>query len=145
MAQKLEHPEQLERAASLLMIPDYFNFRLTGVKKQEYTNATSTNLVNAAEKTWDMALICHLGLPERLFGPLSMLGAAVGELTEEIRRAVGFNARVVLPAAHDTGSAFLAVPVKDKNAVCLSSGTWSLLGVENGAPITTETSRLRRI
>ena len=143
MALKQEHPEQLVQAESLLMIPDYFNFRLTGVKRQEYTNATSTNLVHAGNKTWDMELIGRLGLPERLFGGLSMPGAAVGELLPEIREEAGFNAAVILPATHDTGSAFLAVPAKDENAVYLSSGTWSLLGVENEKPITTEASRLQ--
>lgn len=141
MALKREHPEQLEQAESLLMIPDYFHFLLTGVKRQEYTNATSTNLVNAEAKTWDMELIRRLGLPERLFGPLSMPGTTVGEFLPEIQAAVGFNAKVVLPATHDTGSAFLAVPARDDRAVYLSSGTWSLLGVENEAPITTEASR----
>lgn len=140
-ALKQEHPEQMERAESLLMIPDYFNFLLTGVKKQEYTNATSTNLVNAAEKTWDMDLIARLGLPERLFGELTMPGAVVGEFTEEIQSEVGFNATVILPATHDTGSAFLAVPAKDDRAAYLSSGTWSLLGVENEDPITTPESQ----
>ena len=143
MALKQEHPEQLVQAESLLMIPDYFNFRLTGVKRQEYTNATSTNLVHAGNKTWDMELIGRLGLPERLFGELSMPGTAVGELLPEIREEAGFNAAVILPATHDTGSAFLAVPAKDENAVYLSSGTWSLLGVENEKPITTEASRLQ--
>ncbi|MCD7880527.1 MAG: rhamnulokinase [Clostridiales bacterium] len=141
MALKEEHRSQLEQAESLLMIPDYFNFRLTGVKKQEYTNATSTNLVNAREKTWDLELIARLGLPTRLFGELSVPGTVVGELLPEIQAQVGFNATVILPATHDTGSAFLAVPAKDDNAVYLSSGTWSLLGVENGQPITTEASR----
>lgn len=141
MALKKEHPEQLEQAESLLMIPDYFNFLLTGVKKQEYTNATSTNLVNAREKTWDPELIARLGLPTRLFGELSVPGTVVGELLPEIQAQVGFNATVILPATHDTGSAFLAVPAKDDNAVYLSSGTWSLLGVENEQPITTEASR----
>ena len=143
MALKQEHPEQLEQAESLLMIPDYFNYRLTGVKKQEYTNATSTNLVNAAEKRWDIELIRRLGLPVKLFGELSMPGTVVGELTAEMRETVGFNTTVILPATHDTGSAFLAVPARDENAVYLSSGTWSLLGVENEAPITTEESRLQ--
>ena len=143
MALKQEHPEQLVQAESLLMIPDYFNFRLTGVKRQAYTNATSTNLVHAGNKTWDMELIGRLGLPERLFGGLSMPGTAVGELLPEIREEAGFNAAVILPATHDTGSAFLAVPAKDENAVYLSSGTWSLLGVENEKPITTEASRLQ--
>ena len=143
MALKQEHPEQLENAESLLMIPDYFNYRLTGVKKQEYTNATSTNLVNAAEKRWDLELIQRLGLPAGLFGELSMPGTVVGELTAEMQAEVGFNTTVILPATHDTGSAFLAVPARDENAVYLSSGTWSLLGVENEAPITTEESRLQ--
>jgi rhamnulokinase len=140
-ALKNEHPEQLAAAKSLLMIPDYFNFCLTGVKKQEYTNATSTNLVNAREKAWDRELIERLGLPQGLFTDLSMPGTVVGELTEEIQKAVGYNATVILPATHDTGSAFLAVPAKDDNAAYLSSGTWSLLGVENAEPITTEESR----
>ena len=143
MALKQEHPEQLEQAKSLLMIPDYFNYRLTGVKKQEYTNATSTNLVNAAEKVWDIALIERLGLPTKLFGELSMPGTVVGDLTPEMQELVGFNTTVILPATHDTGSAFLAVPARDENAVYLSSGTWSLLGVENGSPITTEASRFQ--
>ncbi len=141
VAQKKEHPEQLEQAKSLLMLPDYFNFLLTGVKKQEYTNATSTNLVNAREKTWDLGLIARLGLPTKLFGELSMPGTVVGDFSSEIQQEVGFNATVVLPATHDTGSAFLAVPAKDDNAVYLSSGTWSLLGVENEQPITSEASR----
>ena len=142
-ALKQEHPEQLEQAETLLMIPDYFNYRLTGVKKQEYTNATSTGLVNAAEKCWDMDLIGRLGLPAKLFGNLSMPGNVVGELTAEMQETVGFNTTVILPATHDTGSAFLAVPARDENAVYLSSGTWSLLGVENEEPITSEESRLQ--
>ncbi|MER2026619.1 MAG: rhamnulokinase [Lachnospiraceae bacterium] len=141
LALQKEHPEQLGKSDSMLMIPDYFGYLLTGVKKQEYTNATSTNLVNAAAKTWDMDLIRRLGLPEKLFTELSMPGTVVGNLTEEIQKEVGFDAVVILPATHDTGSAFLAVPAKDDNAVYLSSGTWSLLGVENEEPICTEASR----
>lgn len=140
MALKEEDPGQLEQAQTMLMIPDYFNYRLTGVMKQEYTNATSTNLVSAVSGTWDRELIDMLGLPGRLFGELSMPGTVVGNLTEEIRKEVGFDATVILPATHDTGSAFLAVPAKDDNAVYLSSGTWSLLGVENTEPICTKES-----
>lgn len=136
-----EHPEQLEAAHSLLMIPDYFHYRLTGVQKQEYTNATSTGLVHADKKTWDSTLLDLLGLPRRLFGLLSMPGTVVGPLKEQIAAEVGFQTTVVLPATHDTGSAFLAVPAEDDRAVYLSSGTWSLLGVENEAPITSEESR----
>ena len=136
-----EHPEQLAQAGSLLMIPDYFNYLLTGVQKQEYTNATSTGLVNARDCRWDRDLLDRLGLPSRLFGELSMPGTVLGPLAPGIAGQVGFEAQVVLPATHDTGSAFLAVPARDGQAVYLSSGTWSLLGVENPAPITTEASR----
>ncbi len=141
MAQKEDDPEILEKADGLLMIPDYFNYRLTGVRKQEYTNATTTGMVNARSKTWDKELISMLGLPEKLFGELSMPGTVVGSFAKEIQDQVGYNATVVLPATHDTGSAFLAVPAKDENSVFLSSGTWSLLGIENSEPVTDEAAR----
>lgn len=142
MALKREHPEQLAQAKSLLMIPDYLHSRLTGVQRQEYTNATSTGLVSARTRTWDSQLIERLGLPRRLFTPLSMPGERVGSFTPQTAKAVGFSADVVLPATHDTGSAFLAVPARDEHAVYLSSGTWSLLGVEIEGAITGEASRL---
>ena len=136
-ALKREHPQQLAQAQWLLMIPEYFNFKLTGRKQNEYTNASSTNLVNAEKKCWDTQIISSLGLPERIFHPLAMPGTKLGKLLPEIRQEVGFDTTVILPATHDTGSAFLAVPARDDNAVYLSSGTWSLLGVENAVPITT--------
>ena len=140
-ALKREHPEQLEKAKWMLMIPEYFNFKLTGVKRNEYTNASSTNLLNAAEKTWDMEVISALGLPTEIFHELAMPGTVLGGLLPEIQAEVGYNTTVILPATHDTGSAFLAVPARDDNAVYLSSGTWSLLGVENEVPITTPESQ----
>ncbi len=142
LALKQEHPEQLQQARSFLMIPDYFGYVLTGVMKQEYTNATTTNLVLAAEKKWDLELMEKLGLPTELFGTLSMPGTVVGPLRKEVREEVGYDTTVILAATHDTGSAFLAVPARDDSSVFLSSGTWSLLGVENEKPITTEESRL---
>ena len=140
MALKREHPEQLEKAKWMLMIPEYFNFKLTGVKQNEYTNASSTNLVNAEGKCWDTEIIEKLDLPAGIFHELAMPGAKLGSLRPEIQQEVGFDTTVMLPATHDTGSAFLAVPAKDDNAVYLSSGTWSLLGVENEVPITTPES-----
>lgn len=141
MALKREHPEQLQKAKWLLMIPEYFNFRLTGVKQNEYTNATSTNLVNAEERFWDREIISRLALPNEIFHDLAMPGTVLGNLLPEIQAEVGFDTTMILPATHDTGSAFLAVPAKDDNAVYLSSGTWSLLGVENEKPITTRSSQ----
>ena len=140
MAQKLEAPEQVAAAKRLLMIPEYLNFLLTGVKKSEYTIASTSNLLDACKKDWDKELIEMLGLPVEIFGELCMPGESVGQLLPEIQAQVGFNATVILPATHDTGSAFLAVPAKDDNAVYLSSGTWSLLGVENEVAITTPES-----
>jgi rhamnulokinase len=142
-ALKKENPEQLASAHSFLMIPEYFNFRLTGMCRNEYTNATSTNLVNARTRTWDTELIEKLGLPSGIFGPLAMPGTSLGRFTETVKEEVGFDCEVLLPATHDTGSAFLAVPARDDQAVYISSGTWSLLGVENNEPITTDESRLQ--
>jgi len=141
MALKRQHPEQLARACSLLMMPDYLGFLLTGERKQEYTNATTTGLVNALGKRWDMELIGALGFPPHLFGELSMPGTSLGRFTDAIRAKAGFDCDVLLPATHDTGSAFLAIPARGAHSVSLSSGTWSLLGVEQCEPITTELAR----
>ena len=135
-----EAPEQLKKAKWLLMIPEYFNFRLTGVKKNEYTNCTTGSLINAHTKTWDYEVIEKLGLPAEIFHEPAMPGTVLGNLLPEIQAEVGFNTTVILPATHDTGSAFLAVPARDDHAVYISSGTWSLLGVENETAITTEES-----
>lgn len=136
VAQMREHPEELERARTFLMVPDYLNYLLTGVAANEYTNASTTALVGAASRTWDDGLIARLGLPRAIFLAVREPGAILGSLTPEVRARVGYDAQVVLPATHDTGSAWLAVPAADPAAAYLSSGTWSLLGSENTAPIT---------
>ncbi len=140
LALKREHPEQLEAARALLMIPDYLHFRLTGRKTCEYTNATSTSLLNARTQQWDAEILDAMGLPREIFLAPSMPGTVVGALAPEVAARVGYESTVVLPATHDTGSAFLAVPARDDRAVYLSSGTWSLLGVERAEPITTPES-----
>jgi rhamnulokinase len=131
-----ETPEYLEKGESFLMIPDYFHYLLTGVKKQEYTNATTTQLVSGETGNWDYELIRKLGLPERLFEELSMPGTSVGPLTKAIEEEVRFTCQVVLPATHDTGSAVMAVPLDPDgedsvgDLLYISSGTWSLMGTE---------------
>ncbi len=130
MAVKESHPEYLEQAENILMIPDYFHFLLTGVKKNEYTNATTGQLVSPKTNDWDYELIEMLGYDPKMFRPVSMPGTVVGDFTEEVQKEVGFNCTVVLPATHDTGSAVLAVPTNDDDAVYISSGTWSLMGIE---------------
>ena len=130
MAVKEQHPEYMEQAESLLMIPDYFQFLLTGVKKMEYTNATSTQLIDPKTNDWDYELIEMLGYNRKMFRPVSMPGTVVGNFTKEIQEEVGFDCKVVLPATHDTGSAGLSVPTNDDNANYISSGTGSLMGIE---------------
>lgn len=130
MAVKQTHPEYLEKAESMLMIPDYFHYLLTGVKKMEYTNATSAQLVSPKTNDWDYELIERLGYPSKIFRPVSMPGTVVGNFTKEIQEEVGFDCTVVLPATHDTGSAVLAVPSDSNRAIYISSGTWSLMGIE---------------
>ena len=139
-ALKREHPEQLAAARTFLMVPDYLNYKLTGVAANEYTNASTTALVGAESRNWDDELIARLGLPRGIFHPIRMPGQVLGHFTAAVREAAGFDCTVLLPATHDTGSAFLAVPARDENAVYLSSGTWSLLGVENPVPITSAAS-----
>ncbi len=100
----------LDAATTLLMVPDYLNFVLTGKKAQEYTNASTTGLVNAETCDWDDVLIDRLNLPWDIFQPIHMPGELLGRLRPEVAERAGFDAEVVLVASHDTGSAWLAVP-----------------------------------
>ena len=130
MAVKEQHPEAFEQAESMLMIPEYFNFLLTGKKAAEYTNASTTQLVSPETKDWDYELIGMLGYPKRIFQKIEKPGTVLGSLTEELQREVGFDCKVILPATHDTGSAVMAVPTNEDNTIYISSGTWSLMGTE---------------
>lgn len=129
-AVKVKHPEYFEKAEAMLMMPDYFHFLLTGVKLQEYTNATTGQLISPDTKDWDYELIDRLGFPRKIFMPVKMPGTIVGELSASVSEEVGFNTKVVLPATHDTGSAVMSVPSNSENTLYISSGTWSLMGTE---------------
>lgn len=141
MAVKRDAPWQLERAQTFLTVPDYFHWKLCGVKANEYTEATTTQLIDPNTRDWDWELIERLGLPKRIFGNVMQPGTMLGELTEETARAVGFRCKVILPAAHDTASAILAMPSSDPDSVYISSGTWSLLGIERDGADCGEESR----
>ena len=131
MAWKTNKPEQFGKAKSMLMVPDYLHFLLSGVKATEYTNATTMQLVSPITKDWDMELIETLGYPKEIFQNIVLPGTCLGTLTEEIQKEVGFDCKVVVPATHDTGSAVMAVPVKEEGDILyISSGTWSLMGTE---------------
>ena len=127
-AVKKESPEDMKRAKTYLMLPEYFNFLLTGVKMNEFTNASTTQLVNVEMREYDKELLDMLGIPSEIFGKLYMPSTVVGDLRPEIQEQVGYNCKVVLAASHDTGSAVMTVPNED-DAVYISSGTWSLFGV----------------
>lgn len=132
---------RLQNAKYFLMMPEYLSFKLTGVCKNEYTNATTTGLVNANEKTWDTDIIYALGLTEVPFLPLSLPSSHVGFLSEDIQKAVGFNCAVLFAPSHDTASAVCACPMMD-NDLYISSGTWSLIGTEITEPILSDSARI---
>lgn len=127
---------RLDNAADFLMLPEYLSFYLSGVKAHEYTNASSTGLLDAKGRTWDMEIVSALGLPKRLFAaPPQTPPVKLGRLKADIGSQVGFDCDVVLPATHDTASAIAALP--QKGTAYISSGTWSLLGAELAQPVTT--------
>lgn len=140
MAVKMKKPQELAKAKTMLLIPDYFNFLLTGRKVTEYTNASTTQLLHPETKEWDFELIDMLGFPRNIFTEIKLPGTIVGELTEEIQKKVGFCCKVVLPATHDTGSAVVAVPSNEEDVLYISSGTWSLMGTELKEAICTKES-----
>ncbi|PBF76387.1 rhamnulokinase [Clostridioides difficile] len=133
LAIKNQQPDLLEKAKSFLMIPDYFNFLLTGKKVTEYTNATTTQLVNTTTNNWDEEIINKLGFDKMLFAKIKTPKTILGSLKKELVEELGCDLEVILPVTHDTGSAFMSTPVKNRS-ILLSSGTWSLLGVELERP-----------
>ena len=126
---------RLEGVTGFLMIPEYLSYKLTGVGAHEYTNATTTGLVNAKTGEYDKELIRTLGLPETLFGAIVQPGYELGGLLPEIQAEVGGNTKVILCASHDTASAVEGIPMLE--GAYLSSGTWSLLGIRSKKPICT--------
>ena len=131
---------RLAEAEDFLMIPEYLLWKLCGVKAREYTNATSTGLVNAQTQEYDNEILDKLGLPRELFPRLTQPGAVLGPLTDEVAAEVGGQTTVVLCATHDTASAVEGIPMEQGDAPFLSSGTWSLLGVKLDGPVTTPAS-----
>lgn len=129
---------RLDHVTDMLMIPEYLMWKLCGVKAREYTNATTTGMVNGE---FDMEIVRKLGYPEHLFPKLSQPKTVLGNLLSEIAEKVGGNCKVVLCATHDTGSAVEGIPMVG-NEPYISSGTWSLLGVKTEKPITDKGSEL---
>src|SRR5262245_4016933 len=124
-------------AHRLLLMPDLVHFLLSGVEATEYTNATTTQMVNAESGKWDDGLIAALHLPRHLLPDIVSSGPDLGVLKTSVAREVRLEGvRVVAPATHDTASAVIGAPL-EKGFAYVSSGTWSLVGVERGSPIIT--------
>ncbi len=128
---------QLHEAATLLLMPDLLTYWLTGRMVAEYTNATTTQLLDAQTRTWSDELIAALGIPAHILPPLVEPGTILGNLVPTVRDTAGLCADVpvIATASHDTASAVAAVPGLDASSAYISSGTWSLVGVELSAPI----------
>lgn len=135
LAIKNKNKEILDKAKTFLMIPDYLNFLLTGKKVNEYTNASTTQLVNSFDRTWDEKLLKEYGINKDMFQEIKLPKTNIGGLRKELADEFGFDMEVILAATHDTGSAFIASVCNDNDSIYLSSGTWSLIGVENRFPI----------
>ena len=137
-----ESPERLRKAERLLLVGDGFNFLLSAVAKAEESLASTSQLYNPRTKTWSDRLIDALGLPRKLFPPIVPSGTSLGWLRPEIAQETGLTEiEVIATCAHDTGAAVAAVPATGENWAYLSSGTWSLMGVELPAPIITDACR----
>ncbi|MBR5732968.1 MAG: rhamnulokinase, partial [Lachnospiraceae bacterium] len=144
-AAKRDDPEALGKACTMLLMPDYFNFLLTGKRVTEYTNASTTQLLNPDTYDWDFEMIEKLGLPRRIFTKIAEPGTVLGGLRDDVKNEVGFDCTVVLPATHDTGSAVAAVPSTNDDTLYISSGTWSLMGCELKKADTSAESRKRNL
>lgn len=130
MALKIKKSEIMEKTETFLLVPDYFNFLLTGKCFTEYTNATTTQLIDSKTNDWDRDLIKKLGFPDKIFTEIVKPGTSIGSFTEETEKIIGYNSEVIAGASHDTASAVVSVPSIDKDFVYISSGTWSLMGTE---------------
>lgn len=130
---------QLEPAHTLLMMPDLFHYWLCHRQASEYTIASTSQMLHARERSWAVDLLSDLGLPTAILPPVVAPGTVLGELQPELGRELGLQSvPVIAPGAHDTASAVAAVPELDASSAYISSGTWSLMGIETFEPVLSE-------
>lgn len=140
-AMKSHNSSKLPVTDKILFMPDALSYMLTGKMVTEYTIASTSQMLDAKTKKFDPLLLKALGLSENNFGNFVFPGEIIGALSENVQKQTGLGpVPVIAVAGHDTGSAVAAVPANDKNFAYLSSGTWSLMGIETNAPILTEES-----
>lgn len=135
----LKRKEFLSNAETMLMMPDLFNYMLTGVKASEYSIASTTQLLDAKNRIWSEKIIDALSLPKNLFTKIVPSGTPIGDLSKDICTELGVNAcKVIAVAGHDTQSAMVAVPSLEEDFIFISCGTWSLFGTELLHPLIDE-------
>jgi rhamnulokinase len=128
-----------DAAETFITIPDLFNYWLSGNIANEFTIATTTQCYNPLTRSWAKSMLDSLGIPSRMFGPVSQPGTTLGTLLTAVAEETGAGAiKVVAPACHDTGSAVAAVPAQNQDFVWISSGTWSIMGAEVLQPVISE-------
>jgi rhamnulokinase len=131
----------MDIAGDLLFIPDLLHYLLTGIKKTEFTFATTSQLLNPLTGKWERELFDALGIPVNIMQEIVEPGTVLGPLHASVTAETGLSdTRVIAVASHDTGSAIAAIPASDENFAYISSGTWSLMGIESKVPIITEDS-----
>lgn len=130
---------QIEIAHDLLFIPDYFTYLFTGKKISEFSIATTSQMFNPVSKQWDQEILDAAGIPSRIMRDVIPSGSVVGALDPGICHETGIKqAKVIATAGHDTGSAIAAAPAEGADWAYISSGTWSLMGIESESPIITD-------
>lgn len=131
----------LDIATDLLFIPDIFHYWFTGIKKSEFSFATTSQLFNPKTKTWEPELFKNIGVSMDIMQEIIQPGSVIGKIDQSISKETGLSQiPIVAVASHDTGSAIAAIPAEGENWAYISSGTWSLMGVESKVPVITKKS-----
>lgn len=136
VAHAAEFPDEWEHAARWLNLPEYFQYRLTGVAASEYTEASTTQLLDVRARCWSQELTSALGLALEKFCPIVQAGTLLGKLRKTLSEELGLaDTQVIAPACHDTGSAVAGIPFPHDDLAFISSGTWSLVGTVLPEPV----------
>lgn len=136
LATKCYQPGILDAADKLLFMPDLFNYFFTGIARNEYSIATTSQMMNVKKRKWATTILERLDLPSRLLQKIVPSGSILGDLKKDVAAECGAGKiPVIAPGCHDTASAVVAVPAEEENFCYISSGTWSLMGVELKAPV----------
>ncbi len=138
-AWKHHQPDVLNIADSLLFMPDIFNYLFSGIKTTDYTFASTSQLINAYSCNWEPVLFKKLGLPRHIMNEIIEPGSVIGKITPDLAQQMGMkDLSVIAVGSHDTASAIVAVPAEGDNWAYISSGTWSLMGIESEEPVISE-------